>query len=460
MNQANYGFVQFKLEESAKAALLRSNHRIGNEIPNITAAHDSLQPDFELILRMLDDECLKQVFLRLRLKDLSNAADVCIRFKNAANWVFKTKFKWLEFDVIRYDDYIYMRQDADSIMEELKENVFRNFGPLMCSLGRIDNEKVLELVSRYCVDKSNLKALHFFGVNITKNIVERFRNVFKQLNQLRFDYIKFDTNVSDLFPICTDLDDLWFWTRSDPNAKVILDNLLISNLKLKKINIQMRNTEFNSSESFRSYLRAPSELNIGFNHQYLSKFSMLNDLTLDFSYQIVSPVLKNLVENKIPINRLYLSKGVMYHDGFESICQMNQMNQLDLSSICSPDLNENHLIELSKNLPDLREMRLNQCSIKANADSLKRMISHLNKLKSLRIGVQPETKIELNDYNTMLEIVKNRPVKTHLEIIMRGDNVNVDVPEEIRKKNRAWFEIHGVTEADWFVGFCIQIESD
>lgn len=460
MNQAHYGFVQFKLEESAKAALLRSNHRIGNGIPNITAAHDSLQPDFELILRMLDDECLKQVFLRLRLKDLSNAADVCVRFKNAANWVFKTKFKCLEFDVICYGEYFHMRPDADSIMEELKENVLRNFGPLICSLRRIDNEKVLELVSRYCVDKSNLKALHFCCVNITKKIVERFRNVFKQLNQLRFDYIEFDTNVSDLFPICTDLDDLWFWTRPDQNAKVILDNLLISNRKLKKINIQKRNTKFNSNESFISYLRAPSELDIGFNLQYLSKLSMLNDLTLHFNYQIVSSALKIVAENNIPIEKLSLWKGVMYHDAFESICQMNRMNKLYLNSICSPGLDENHLVELAKHLPDLQEMRLSQCSIKANADSLKRMISHLNKLKSIHIGVQPETKIELNDYNTMLDIVKNRPVETHLKIIMHGDNVNVDVPEEIRKKNRAWFEIHGNTEDDWWVGFSLQIGPD
>lgn len=40
----------------------------------------------------------------------------------------------------------------------------------------------------------------------------------------------------------------------------------------------------------------------------------------------------------------------------------------------------------------------------------------------------------------MLEIVKSRTVKTYLQIKVKG---KIDIPEDIRSKNKDWFEIVG-----------------
>lgn len=65
-------------------------------------------------------------------------------------------------------------------------------------------------------------------------------------------------------------------------------------------------------------------------------------------------------------------------EAFLCICQMKQINKLRLKSIYSRDLEENHLIEWAKQLPELEEISFDKCSIKVNANSLKLLISSAN----------------------------------------------------------------------------------
>lgn len=448
-----YGFVQFKQEESAKVVLSQSKHSIGSIVPKVTAADDYLQPDFELILRMLDDVCLKEIFLRLRIGDLSNAADVCVRFKNAANWAFMKKFKRLDFDLIRFDDFLFI-QDK-SVMDKLIENVLRNFGSLVYSLSMINNQNTLELVSRYCANNLNLKQIKLGNVHITKQFVEKFRTVFKQLNKLHLRGTTLDKEVKDLFPICTELENLLVF-QQDRSVIEALNSILHSNLKIRKILIHLPIGVIDSLKSFRKYLTAPSKLNMGFNHKYLNNLTMLNELTLYFGYQHVSPLLKSLVEKKIPIKRLCLIDGIVDNDAFKTISQMKNLIYLGLGSIYTPDPSENHLVELAKQLPELEELWFDRCSIRATANSLKAMISYAKKLKMVEICMQPGTKISFDDYNTMVEIVKSRKVKTNLSIKMKG--AKIDVSEDIRAKNQIWLKIHARDSPEFMTEFVLKIE--
>lgn len=450
---AYHGFVQFKLEESAKAILLQANHRIGDVDLEITAADDCLQPNFELILRKLNDDCLKEVFLRLKIGDLCNVANVCRRFKIAAIWAFTENFKSLDFDAIRVLDY-WTIQDQ-SIIDEIFEKTLRNFGSLIHSMNTIIDEKKLELVSRHCIDKSNnsnLKAIKFGSLLITNKVVEKFRKVFKNLNELRFYKTIFAEDFSNFFPLtlCTELETLSFSTS--PPINRVLTNLIISNPKIKNLSIHIEKRISNEAQLFKRCFKEPGELMICFNHKCLSSLTMLNELTLNFNYYLVFPVLKSLVDHNIPIKYLSLIEGTMDDWAIESICQLKQINTLNLNTIYSSDLNGNHLIRLGNNLPELQNLSLSQCSMEIDSDSLKCLVSNAKNLKSLRIGMQGEATIELSDYNTILEIVKSRDVRTPLEIKLIESKINV--PEDIRLKNKTWLDIRSLNGKK---GFSLQI---
>lgn len=433
--------MQFKLEGSAQAILLQANHRIGDVDLEITAADDCLQPNFELILRKLNDDCLKEVFLRLKLGDLCNVANVCRRFKNAANWAFTENFKSLDFEAIRVLDYGIIQDQ--SIIDELFEKTLRNFGSLIYSMTTIIDEKELELVSRHCIDKSNnsnLKAIKFGEVRITNKVVERFRNIFKNLNELRFYETTFAKDFSNFFPLtlCTELETLFF--SISPPINRVLTNLIISNPKIKDLSIHIEERISNVAQFFERCFNEPIELMTCFNHKCLSSLTMLNELTLHFNYYLVYPVLKSLVDYNIPIQYLCLIEGVMDDLAIESICQLKQINTLHLHTIYSSDLNGNHLVRLGKNLPELENLSSCQCSMEMDSDSLKCLVSYAKNLKSLKIGMQGEATIELSEYNTILEIVKSRDVRIPLEIELIESEINV--PEDIRLKNETWLDIH------------------
>lgn len=437
-NQSNDGLVQFKREESAKAVLSQSNHFIGPIALKAVAADDCLQPDFELILRELDDDCLTEIFSRLKLLDLCNAAEVCVRFRNAANRAFMRNFKSMNLLEIRADcNEIPMRLgQLQPMIEKLQESVLRNFGPLIHSLTGIETERTLKLIDRYCVDKSNnLKELEFWVMKITRKVVERFRNVFKNLTKLTFHKTKIDKDIDDFFPLCTELEHLYFGPSNETGE--LLNNLLISNPKLTKLSVST--VLFEDERPLDEYLRKPSKLGVCFNYQYLTNFRMLVELDMDFGYQFVTPVLKLLVEHNSPIRNLCLVEGVMDIEVFETLSQMKQISHLYLYTMYSLYLNENHLVKLIKELPELQKLSLSECSIEATTNSLKRMISCGKKLKSIEIEAKPETKIELNEYNTMLEIVKSRNLPYGLEIEISG--AKIEVPKDILLKNSSFFKL-------------------
>lgn len=128
------------------------------------------------------------------------------------------------------------------------------------SMNRIRNDKSLELVSRYCDGKSNnLKELEFCEVHLTKkDFFKNFRNVFKNLTKLSFRGTAFDTDLSDFFPLSTELEDLHFWPM--PPTSDLLNDLLISNPKLTKLYVRI-DSPFSDEEEFAIYLTQFDQLN-------------------------------------------------------------------------------------------------------------------------------------------------------------------------------------------------------
>lgn len=89
--EAHYGYVQFETVEGASAALSCGMYRIANCNIQVKAAHPWQQPD--LILNALPYDCMCPIFKYLNLRDLLNAAEVCVCFNKFATGEFKINHK-------------------------------------------------------------------------------------------------------------------------------------------------------------------------------------------------------------------------------------------------------------------------------------------------------------------------------------------------------------------------------
>lgn len=220
-----------------------------------------------------------------------------------------------------------------------------------------------------------------------------------------------------------------------------------------KLNIRTPNTVVKTRDDFDNYVRKPHGLDLGYNYQNLSNLSMLKDLSIYCGYQVISPILKPLIENHIPIEKLEIFKGILDDEASEYISQMKQLKCLDLNTIYDLHFfDDTRIINWFKNLPELQVFETDDCSIIINVDTLKTIISYAKKLTHLQIEMQPEATIELNDYNTILEMVKARNVETCLQVTTMGP-LNIDVPADVLSENKAWLKIYGHS---WpMVGFCL-----
>lgn len=221
----------------------------------------------------------------------------------------------------------------------------------------------------------------------------------------------------------------------------VLKSLLISNPNLRMLTVCTPNTVVKTPDDLYKYAKKSSGLDLGFNYEALSNLTMLNVLNIHCGYQIVSPILNSLIENSVPIERLTIAKAIFDIEAFEYICKLKRLIYLTMSSIYYVNVNESHLIKWTKELPELQTLCTDKSSI--TIDTLKRMISYAKKLTFLQIRMIEGTKLELNDYNTMLEMVKCRPMETRLEIKTLG--CENEVPADVLAKNKRWLYLSCVS---------------
>lgn len=158
-----YGFVQFKMAESAEAVLTNRSHRIANCYFKVKPADLWHQPDYGKeplypipeqdsdlhILIALNDDCLREVFGYLGIIDLSNAAEVCVRFNQQAKDTFARKYKNLDLNRSQGNKKI-IRYQIDSLLQ--------NFGSMIRSL-KIDASVLDSEIPFLCIAGRYLTAL-------------------------------------------------------------------------------------------------------------------------------------------------------------------------------------------------------------------------------------------------------------------------------------------------------------
>ncbi|XP_055326814.1 uncharacterized protein LOC129580421 [Sitodiplosis mosellana] len=470
-DEFQYGFVQFKSVESAQIALNQGWHRIGNCSVKVKAADFHHQPDngqeqeppnplliapaqdsTSHILIALNDDCLREVFGYLDLFDLSNAANACVRFNQQAKETFVDKYKDLELNRNRLD---YKPITKDQI-----ENILNNFGSVIRTL-KIDqlaldsNIPFLRIASRYCTE---LKQLQLFGFHITGKM-KKFRPLFGKLEQLEMIYCEFSKSVKDFHSVCMEMKTLRLDSCDINTSKCIkqhfvklkeahliechnfdenaIDCFIKMNPQLTKLSI-IRSEDWETSEPIRSIGRNLHQLlELEIDQEIcdedeesihgLGQLRALKVLKLNFNLLLVTPLLKILVENKVPIEDMKLYNGDLDSKAIEYICAMKQIKKLELNENMGV-LTDEHLVQLAKELPNLDVLHLKELPSDVTIIGLKNMLAHAQKLSLLHLESVYSIKVNVDDYKAMLKTVKSRreKIKLVIKITSSGDKVEVD----------------------------------
>lgn len=153
----------------------------------------------------------------------------------------------------------------------------------------------------------------------------------------------------------------------------------------------------------------------------------------------------NLTLKKLSIrnNNIRLSPSI-----FQSIGQhMKKLNDIKLEDI--DYFTDDHMIDLAKELPQLGAMHLDGSTAKnITSIGLRNMVGHAKMLSHLTLRDAHNIQIQMSDYFSMLKSVQGRSGKIQLEIKIKSNGDNLNVPEEVLLANREWLWIDEEIEYD------------
>lgn len=484
------GLIEFKMAETAETVLSTKEHRIGDCDVEVIAAEPCHQPGH--ILNALYDDCLQMMLSNLNLIDLTNAANVCVRFNHQAKVVFSSKY--------------HNKLDLSKWSLDQTKTAIQTFGPLAHSIdiigfpadvtigeseynhfiwGPENNSEILSMVDAFCTSKlRELKFIefHFEGDTFYDKVI--VDSAFKTLENITFYESRLICNARSLLALCSELKELKFDRCS------LLHNGIctIKFNKLEKFQLiktkSLGDGEFkrfivlNPSLTKLSFIGLPSRfistaktlqsiatnlphlVELEFQHcdygtdfgKYLKHFGKLTSLKV-LKFDLIAVTAKQLADsltaNDAPIEQLRLNYGKIDDDALNSISHMKQLKILELCY--TENFTDENLIELAKRLGhQLEKLELEKSTAeKLTTIGLKKMLPFAVKLAVL-ILTSPTIEIDANDYSTMLNQVEKRPEKCNLLLKLFGEGNQVHVPEESRLKHRDTFHIQQISDASEF----------
>lgn len=178
---------------------------------------------------------------------------------------------------------------------------------------------------------------------------------------------------------------------------------------------------------------------------FVCQLSSLKKLRTDSDSVPIPAVLNALVAGAVPIENLelWLSSQSIQDGAIKCIWQLKRIKSLRLTTGCffvNPiqNLTDLHIIGLGKHLQELEELQLKDVNraFQFSTIGLRKMLIHATKLKFLQFFGTQSIKINVDDYNAMLNTVQKRKAKVPLVIEMWGDPNQVNVPAEFLAENQ------------------------
>lgn len=374
------------------------------------------------ILNSLNDHCLQEIFKRVSIVDLSSASEVCQRFKRNAEEIFslyhEKRFRFVSLTLV-------------------KAQVFHSFVHLIKSVYL--NGSQASRCLKYFTGSSLMQSLHLRGADID---VEQLKPLLPKLTSLEISSCEFVGDASDLFSFCHALQYL----------KVKLskfDQFLPFNVpKLEKFEYD----DYQYTESLRSFIETNRQLSsisittvnklrtpIDFIEHLLqfANFKSLHSLKLPCFQFSVTPLLRSLRSNNIPMQQLELIDCRMDDESFHDIFQMKSIRILSITGIEA--LSHDQFVGLAKELPELQVLRIEtpyRHDPRITIDDIKSFAQQSKNLYLLTIGTINHMTIDQGWYNHLLDsMVKDRR-KTLTITIIYENLMNILVPKQTLMKHK------------------------
>lgn len=479
-NNIQYGLIEFKMAETAEIVLSTGKHCIEDCDVQIKAAEPWHQPDH--ILNALDDFCLRLILSNLSLVNLTNAANVCVRFNQQAKAVFSAKYKRLNLTKCSIEEAKNSIQTFGSLAHSID---IEGFPPTVethqaseyvdCIWGPENNSEILSMIDSFCTSVlSEIKLIEFdFEDTLYDKVI--LGSAFNTLEKLVFYECPLTSNVKDLLALCSELKVLEFnkcsWSYEDiciikykklEELRLVkriefndrtLKRFIILNPTLIKLSfIGLGERDISVSKTLHTIAEnLPNLLELEFQHcayyndftkslPHFGKLTSLKALNLDLITISAKQLCDVLTANDTPIECLRLNFGNIDTDAIKSISKMKNLKILVLCD--TGNFTDDSLMELAKDLGhqlDKLEL-LSLTAVNLTTIGLKKMLPFATKLSLFSLYSKTIT-IDLDDYKMILDAVKKRPEKRKLLLELTGQRGQVHVPKTMLLENCATLHI-------------------
>lgn len=417
----------------------------------------------------LNDDCLREVFEFLDENALSAVADVCVRFRQNAIDMARLKVKHLEL------------KQPTSVYDYSK---LRNFGAFITSIHMIGSahkkpmtkrqKRIAQHVSRYCVGKSIKLKLN--NVALSSEVALAMRPLLTNTQLLEFfDCHQEDVILKHLATWSPELRELKYWTCNSEEEKRTSFNGLHHHFP-KMESISLRGTKGVENRDFVEFLKKNPQLkqvnvshcnkltaNIyrsmaeftptieqidfksgsGTNRNNVEPFGRLQNLkslTLVVDGNHAELAIRKIAASNIPLESLDVSRFDAFYNTkvlFDEISKLKKLQTLRLRRVS--DLDASHFIRMFEQLEELTDVHLCVIDLTMEARDLLRMVRSATKLQRFEcynLDVEGRITIDAHTFQSLLQIVEERPNRTPLTLQLGGKAFAADVPAELMKSAR------------------------
>lgn len=479
-----YGFVQYKTVSSALMVLQTRRHYCCGVRFNVKQANVWHTPSPAINhFETMNDDCILEIFERIDLFDLCNAAEVCTQFKRLADQTFSLRFKKISLPPhfghggTNIEDYTKLFRHFGSLIEDLS---------FFCKFEWMDNNQLLNLIGEHCTDK--LKRIHFSRFHLHSSASECLKPLFANLQALKFTACVLPPQ--QLFAVCGKLEKLGILfsaggsnllRQTFPRLRKIridfpkdlvstaLEDFLVNHNKIKSCCLRFCNLPFGILPTISQQLPELEKLKINdlvsqddafFEENVLScvlalgELKSLKVLELHCDGMPIIELTNKLVTEKIPIKEVTLTPHFIDSNVVNAIGSLNRIEKMCLAQ--STIQNADSMVALVKKLPMLRELNLFHVD-GFDLAALKKLIPHIKHLTKLDIETE-SIQINADDYNCIMDLISGFRENNGFVLALTVPNQNFKVPNAIIEANRKYFTIHRQREN--FVDGDSDVDSD
>lgn len=426
--------------------------------------NDAMQSTEATTIDDLNDDVLRETFEYLDDEGLYAVADVCSSFKRNAQAEFAKRFKSREY-------IISIPANGFQSYCQAQRGILRNFGAFIHYL-TVDTyycveefREILELIIRN--NGPPLKSLNLSGVDFEGNICRKLQPLLSQLQVLRLSGCTFETKSvgTEIISFCSKLRKL---IATGPSASVfgfILEGRAIPTLEsirieyignrsiadflelnpqLKKISLlscprvtddmipsivqynpRIEKFELHSSLLTRDFIE---------NTKRLARLPALKCLKINCGGKSFAPAIEELVAAHIPLERLILGQCILDTQFADAIVELKQLKILKIA-LCDRNMKKADVLKIARNLSELHHLDTwDPCHGMTSSDLLE-IIQCAPKLQSLDFHFTEESKLDIESYMKIMNVVAARNEKCPLQIRCPRSSF-VDVPKDLQKANR------------------------